>query len=80
MQVQYGSPIAYTLPARDAGGVVVVGAPTQPNHAATKKYVDDAVANAGGGGLYYHQITISLFDYYYTDCGGEIGSKGSVHF
>lgn len=75
MQVQYGSPIAYTLPARDAGGVVVVGTPTADQHAATKKYVDDAVAGATPK-LYRHTIYASCYG---NDYDGEQHSF-NVHF
>ena len=40
---------ALTLARRGAGGTLSVGTPTADNHAATKKYVDDAVAGVGGG-------------------------------
>jgi hypothetical protein len=42
------SPLAteYTLAQRDVGGTLVVGTPTANNHAATKKYVDDAIADS----------------------------------
>jgi len=35
------------------GALVLASAPTQNMHAATKKYVDDAVASAGGGSTPY---------------------------
>lgn len=38
-----------SLARRGAGGTLVVGDPTEDSHAATKKYVDTAVAGAGGG-------------------------------
>ena len=42
---------ASTIPLRGPGGVVNVGPPTDNTHAATKKYVDDTVSNAGGGDM-----------------------------
>jgi hypothetical protein len=48
VQLQYGSPIPYTVPMRDAGGVVVVGTPTADKHATTKKYVDNKVQRLFG--------------------------------
>lgn len=39
-----GSAIQNTIPLRGAGGVVVVGTPTEESHATTKKYVDDLIA------------------------------------
>lgn len=41
--------VSDTIPIRHAGGAVVVGEPKANNHAATKKYVDNAIRNAGGG-------------------------------
>ena len=38
---------AYTIARRGPGGTLVVGDPTEDSHAATKKYVDTAVAGAG---------------------------------
>ena len=37
----------YTIPQRGENGVLYVGTPTADNHAANKKYVDDAIASAG---------------------------------
>lgn len=45
----YVSPSANTIPYRTSGGRVKVGVPTEDNDATTKKYVDEAVAAAGGG-------------------------------
>ena len=59
----------YTIPQRSTNGEVAVGTPSADNHATTKKYVDDAVANAGGG-LYYHQVHVGLEDHY-IDCGED---------
>lgn len=44
------SPVSNTIPVRLNGGAIVAGDPTEANHAATKAYVDQAVANAGGAG------------------------------
>lgn len=60
IQIQYGSPIPYTLPARGEGGRVVVGTPTGDTHAATKKYVDDTVSNRSPK-LYRHTIYASCY-------------------
>ena len=49
MGIGYGAPTEYTLVARTGGGAIVTGEPKADNHATTKKYVDDAIANAGGG-------------------------------
>lgn len=54
MQIQYGSPISYTLPARGEGGRVVVGTPRDDNDATTKKYVDEP--NARTKMLYWSDI------------------------
>ena len=62
LQIQYGAPLEYTIPGRGEGGRIVVGTPTGDNHAATKKYVDDAVANRSPK-LYRHTI--------YTSCYGN---------
>ena len=40
----------YSIARRGAYGTLIVAPPTSPIHAATKKYVDDAVAGVGGGG------------------------------
>lgn len=40
---------AYTIARRGTSGTLYVGTPTEETHAATKKYVDDAVAGVGGG-------------------------------
>lgn len=50
MSVVGSSPVSNTIPVRQLGGALVVGEPTEASHAATKSYVDNAVANAGGGG------------------------------
>lgn len=68
-QLQYGAAVPYTVPMRDAGGIVVVGTPTEDTHAATKKYVDDAVAGATPK-LYRHTI--------YASCYGN-DSDGTQH-
>ena len=60
IQIQYGAPLEYTIPGRGAGGRVVVGTPTGDNHATTKKYVDDAVANRSPK-LYRHTIYASCY-------------------
>lgn len=44
-----------TIAGRNTNGNVIVATPTANGHAATKKYVDDAVA--GAGGVYLHKIT-----------------------
>ena len=40
----------YTLARRTADGTLAVATPTEDNHAATKAYVDEAIAGVGGGG------------------------------
>lgn len=47
---------AYSLVYRDANGTVSCGTPTADAHAATKKYVDDAVGQL----VYTHAITLSF--------------------
>lgn len=47
IQIQYGAPIAYTLPARDAGGIVIVGTPFGDKHA----------VNLGYANAHYVQVT-----------------------
>ena len=61
------SATANTLARRDDTGSIRVAPPTRDDHTATKKYVDDKVDNAGGGGLtlYKHIITV-----YETNDGG----------
>jgi hypothetical protein len=49
LKIEAANPEKFTLPLRGDGGTVVVGTPTDANHAVTKAYVDNAVANAGGG-------------------------------
>lgn len=44
IQIQYGAPIAYTLPARDAGGIVVVGTPFGDKHAVNLGYAKENFA------------------------------------
>lgn len=39
----------YSIARRGAGGTLIVATPTSTTHAATKKYVDDAIAGVGGG-------------------------------
>jgi len=41
----YGSAIEWSIAGRDANGAIYTGAPTADAHAATKKYVDDAISN-----------------------------------
>ena len=43
------SSLGNTIAVRGPSGAIYVGTPTADNHAATKKYVDDAVAGVGGG-------------------------------
>ena len=57
MQIQYGSPLSWTLVPRGEGGRVVVGTPKADNDATTKKYVDDAVANLSPK-LYQHNLIV----------------------
>lgn len=42
------TPTSWTIPIREQGGALGVGTPTADIHAATKKYVDDAIASACG--------------------------------
>lgn len=43
------SPETYSIAQRDGNGTLEVATPTKDVHAANKKYVDDALASAGGG-------------------------------
>ena len=46
----YGtSVVGGAIVARNGSGAILANAPTEDNHVANKKYVDDAVANASGG-------------------------------
>lgn len=47
--------LAHSIAQRNATGGIVVGYPMQDNEAASKAYVDTAVAGAGGS-LYFHQL------------------------
>lgn len=49
-----------SIPLRGAGGVIGVGTPTANEHAATKKYVDDLIAN-NSPKLYRHSCIFSAF-------------------
>jgi hypothetical protein len=48
-----------SVPRRDGAGCLYSKKPTENGHVATKLYVDETVANAGGGGgkLYRHTLT-----------------------
>lgn len=67
----------------DNGGSVNVnitlfGPPTQPSHAATKKYVDDTVLTGGGAGLSVGDIMLKLTDATpvgFLRCNGSLVSK-----
>lgn len=41
IQIQYGAPLPYTLPARDAGGIVIVGKPFGDKHAVNLGYANE---------------------------------------
>ena len=49
-QLVHESATPWSVPSRDGSGGVVVANPTLPEHATSKQYVDNAIANAGGGG------------------------------
>lgn len=63
-------PTPYTIAQRYRDGVLRVGTPTAADHAATKKYVDDAVAGVGGGSskkvLRFDGNTTAYFDHLAT--------------
>ena len=53
--------------------------PNSPNSATSKKYVEEAVANAGGGKLYLHRIAIYSEAYTDTQAGREMEIYFSVY-
>lgn len=54
------SPTEGLIPLFEADGRLIVGTPVRDSDAATKKYVDDAVAGGGGGGgtLWFHTFSV----------------------
>ena len=65
LQWAYESPLKETIARRNAVGNIVVGTPTADNHAATKKYVDDGLANK--------QDSLSANSPLYIDSSNNIG-------
>lgn len=80
----------YSIARRGAGGTLVVAAPTSDNHAATKKYVDTAVAGAGGGSskqllrfdgnttAYFDNVATSAYQYTFHLRGATAMNPGNV--
>lgn len=67
IQLQYGAPIPYTLPARDAGGIVIVGTPFGDKHAVNLGYANEH---------YVQRITKTFGEWAYVENGdGTVTQK-----
>lgn len=56
MQIQYGTPISWTIPARDAGGVVRVGTPQSDNDAVNLVYANEHYVQTATGTTEYPRL------------------------
>lgn len=61
--IAQGSATGNSIVRRTAGGQIYTGAPTADNHATTKKYVDDQIANMNGAIVGYATLDKSKLGY-----------------